>query len=92
MIGCEDKVMPLDLEEMKGEAQEELRLFFVGMTRAKEALYLTFAARRQLFGKTMHLSPSPYLADIEERLKVMEVSKKKPKKPQSADDGQMQLF
>ncbi len=92
MVGCEDKILPLDLEEIKGEAREERRLFFVGMTRAKEALYLTYTARRQLFGKTMHLSPSPYLTDIEERLKVSETSKKRSKKPQSADDGQMQLF
>ena len=92
LIGCEDKMLPLDLEEMKGDSLEERRLFFVGMTRAKEELFLTYAKRRQLFGRTMHLTPSPFLSDIEERLKVIEASRKKHKKPAPADDGQMQLF
>jgi DNA helicase-2/ATP-dependent DNA helicase PcrA len=92
MIGCEDNLLPLDLEGMKGDLEEERRLFFVGMTRAKECLYLTYAQRRQLFSKTMNLAPSPFLSDIEENLKVIEVARKKPKKLESIDNGQMQLF
>ncbi len=92
MVGCEERLLPLDLDEMRGDAAEERRLFFVGMTRAKEALYLTYAKRRQLFGRTMHLSPSPFLSDIEEQLKVVEAARKKHKKAHPADDGQMQLF
>jgi DNA helicase-2/ATP-dependent DNA helicase PcrA len=91
IIGCEDHLLPLDLIGMKGEPQEERRLFYVGMTRAKEHLYLTHAKRRQLFGETLTQAPSPYLADIAEELKAYEASKRNfPKKDQDAQ--QMKLF
>ena len=59
IIGCEDNLLPLDLIGMKGDPQEERRLFYVGMTRAKEHLYLTHAKRRQLFGQTLIKIPVP---------------------------------
>jgi superfamily I DNA/RNA helicase len=91
IIGCEDRLLPLDLMGMKGESQEERRLFYVGMTRAKEHLYLTYAKRRQLFGQTLIQNPSPYLADIAEELKAYEASKRNaPKK--DPDALQMKLF
>ncbi len=91
IIGCEDNLLPLDLMGMKGNPEEERRLFYVGMTRAKEHLYLTYAKRRQLFGQTMIQSPSPYLADIAEELKAYEASRRNaPKK--DPDALQMKLF
>ena len=101
IIGCEDHLLPLDLmvlmpdthscSGMKGDIEEERRLFYVGMTRAKEHLYLTYAKRRQLFGQTMTQNPSPYLADIAEELKAYEASRRNsPKK--DPDDLQMKLF
>ena len=91
IIGCEDHLLPLDLTGMKTDLKEERRLFYVGMTRAKEQLYLTHAKRRQLFGQTLMQGPSPYLADIAEDLKAYEASKRKaPKK--EPDDLQMKLF
>jgi superfamily I DNA/RNA helicase len=91
IIGCEDHLLPLDLMGMKGEPQEERRLFYVGMTRAKEHLYLTYAKCRQLFGQTLIQNPSPYLADIAEELKAYEAAKRNaPKK--DPDALQMKLF
>jgi superfamily I DNA/RNA helicase len=91
IIGCEDHLLPLDLIGMKGSLEEERRLFYVGMTRAKEYLYLTHAKRRQLFGQTLMQAPSPYLADIAEELKAYEAAKHNfPKKDQDA--LQMKLF
>jgi DNA helicase-2/ATP-dependent DNA helicase PcrA len=91
IIGCEDNLLPLDFMGMKGNVQEERRLFYVGMTRAKEHLYLTHAKRRQLFGQTMIQNPSPYLADIAEELKAYELSRRNtPKK--DPDALQMKLF
>ncbi len=94
VAGCEDHLLPLDLAEMKGVPEEERRLFYVGMTRAKQCLYLTYASRRQLFGKTMFHEPSPYLSDIKEELKAYEAARqrKKIKKPETVDHGQMKLF
>jgi DNA helicase II / ATP-dependent DNA helicase PcrA len=91
IIGCEENLLPLDLIGMKGEPQEERRLFYVGMTRAKEHLYLTHAKRRQLFGQALIQEPSPYLADIAEELKAYEASRRSaPKK--DPDALQMKLF
>jgi DNA helicase II / ATP-dependent DNA helicase PcrA len=91
IIGCEDNLLPLDLMDMKGEPQEERRLFYVGMTRAKEHLFLTHARRRQLFGQTLIQDPSPYLADIAEELKAYEASKRNIPK-NDPDALQMKLF
>jgi superfamily I DNA/RNA helicase len=91
IIGCEDHLLPLDLIGMKGDPEEERRLFYVGMTRAKEHLYLTHAKRRQLFGQTLIQNPSVYLADIAEELKAYEAAKHSiPKK--DPDALQMKLF
>lgn len=92
MAGCEDKLLPLNVQEMQSDPQEERRLFYVGMTRAKHCLYLTHAGRRQLFGKTVFHGPSPFLADIEEELKAYEAARKKARKPVPVDDGQIKLF
>ena len=43
------------------EMEEERRLAYVGITRAKERLYLTHARTRMLYGSTSHNAPSPFL-------------------------------
>ena len=91
ILGCENNLLPLDLIGMKGDPQEERRLFYVGMTRAKEHLYLTHAKRRQLFGQTLVQGPSPYLADIAEELKAYEAAKHKLLK-KDPDALQLKLF
>jgi DNA helicase-2/ATP-dependent DNA helicase PcrA len=91
IIGCEDNLLPLDLMNMKGEPQEERRLFYVGMTRAKEHLFLTYAKRRQLFGQTLIQNQSPYLADISEELKAYEAGKRNTLK-KDPDALQMKFF
>lgn len=42
------------------EMEEERRLAYVGITRAKERLYLTHARTRMLYGSTSHNAPSPF--------------------------------
>jgi len=91
MLGCEKNLLPLNLIGMKGDASEERRLFYVGMTRAKEHLYLTYAKRRQLFGQTLIQEPCTFLADISEELKAYEAARQHvPKK--DPDAMQMKLF
>jgi DNA helicase-2/ATP-dependent DNA helicase PcrA len=94
IVGCEAKLLPLDLEKMKGAPEEERRLFYVGMTRAKDQLYLTHAGRRQIFGQTFFNPPSMFLADIQEDLKAYENSKLKRRlsKSAQADKQQLKLF
>ena len=47
---------------------EERRLMYVGMTRARRNLYISFAKTRQLYGKTLNLPQSRYLREIPEHL------------------------
>jgi len=66
MVGMEESIFPhsralFNPEEM----EEERRLCYVGMTRAREELYLTSAASRMLYGTSQHNPPSRFLADID---------------------------
>ena len=65
LIGMEEDLLPHG--GMQGEAQnleEERRLCYVGITRAKEQLYLTRAAIRVKRGKEVPRTPSRFLADL----------------------------
>ena len=48
----------------KEQAHEERRLFYVGMTRAKEELYLSQAIKRTRFGRPEDTTESPYISDL----------------------------
>lgn len=65
LTGLEDGVLPhsRSMEDSESMA-EERRLFYVGLTRAKDILYLTHAFRRTFFGQTEVAIPSRFLQDI----------------------------
>jgi DNA helicase-2/ATP-dependent DNA helicase PcrA len=66
MVGMEEGVFPLARASFDaGELEEERRLCYVGMTRAREELILTAAAQRLLYGNFQHNPPSRFLADID---------------------------
>ncbi len=89
IVGCEENLLPLMLESLKTDPEEERRLFYVGMTRAKERLYLIHAQKRFLFGRLTHNAPSVFLKDIEEDLKEYEQASKIKRRPKEA---QLTLF
>ena len=60
------------------ELEEERRLCYVGMTRAMDRLYLTFARRRLYFGSRSNNPVSRFLADIPEKLMEMNQSVLRP--------------
>ncbi len=65
IVGCENGLLPLDWGGATGaNPAEERRLFFVGMTRAKDRLYLSRVQRRTLWGTRRQPDPSPFLEDI----------------------------
>src|SRR6266536_2625660 len=71
MVGCEDGLLPMRFgagERAAEEVAEERRLFFVGMTRARSHLYLSWAARRARHGTVRESAPSPFLAAIDDAL------------------------
>jgi DNA helicase-2/ATP-dependent DNA helicase PcrA len=65
MIGMEERLFPhvRALDDLDG-MEEERRLCYVGMTRARERLYLLNARRRYLFGQDQANPPSRFLKDI----------------------------
>lgn len=75
LVGCEDGLLPhrfsFDESDDCDEA-EERRLFFVGLTRARERLFLTHARRRHWRGELRDRYPSPFLRDISETLLARE--------------------
>jgi DNA helicase-2/ATP-dependent DNA helicase PcrA len=77
IIGCERGFLPY--EKALGDAlslEEERRLFYVAMTRAKEELYFLWAEKRRIFGKTSIREVSPFVLDIKETL----LSRSRPQK------------
>lgn len=83
---------PLDSDE--GDPEEERRLFYVGMTRAIERLYLINARERFLFGKKVTLPHSPFISEIPENLKeIYNINRPTTKKGISDKmEKQMRLF
>jgi DNA helicase-2/ATP-dependent DNA helicase PcrA len=66
MVGMEEGVFPHSRSLFEAsEMEEERRLAYVGMTRAKEELILTAASSRMLYGNTNYNPPSRFLADID---------------------------
>jgi DNA helicase-2/ATP-dependent DNA helicase PcrA len=65
MVGMEERLFPhiRALDDLDG-MEEERRLCYVGMTRARERLYLLNARRRYLFGQEQSNLPSRFLKDI----------------------------
>ncbi len=68
ITGCEDGLIPCTLFGAK-EQEEEKRLFYVGITRAKSRLILSRSRKRKLGGRLIQLPPSPYLNSIPVELK-----------------------
>jgi DNA helicase-2/ATP-dependent DNA helicase PcrA len=65
IAGLEEGVLPYcKAIEGKDEITEERRLFYVGMTRAKDILWLTGASKRRLYAKVQDQEPSRFLKDI----------------------------
>jgi DNA helicase II / ATP-dependent DNA helicase PcrA len=89
IVGVEDGLIPLTWGGQCERPDEERRLLFVGMTRARERLILTHARRRLWRGKVRDRAPSPFLAAIEERLLLRERSGLKPREKRSE---QLELF
>jgi len=65
ITGVEEELLPhrMSAGEPGGPA-EERRLFYVGITRARQRLYMSLAAQRSMFGQTNITMPSRYLQEI----------------------------
>jgi DNA helicase-2/ATP-dependent DNA helicase PcrA len=63
ITGCEDQLLPCTLFGDRDD-EEERRLLYVGMTRARQRLILSWAQRRTISGRSLHMAPSPFLSLI----------------------------
>jgi len=69
VVGMEEGVFPHSRSLLKSEElDEERRLAYVAITRAKAKLFLTYAESRTVFGSRNYSSPSRFLEDIDPKL------------------------
>ena len=65
LVGLEDGLLPHSRStDSPSELEEERRLFYVGLTRAREKAFLSLARRRNLFGSFRDAVPSRFLYDL----------------------------
>lgn len=64
ITGLEDQLFPGRGAEEEGEIEEERRIFYVSITRAKNELYMTSCRQRMIWGKSQFCSPSRFLDEI----------------------------
>lgn len=67
IVGLEGELFPHVRDDMS-DIEEERRLFYVAITRAREKLFLTYATLRQLFGETKLQMPSQFLNDVPQEI------------------------
>jgi DNA helicase-2/ATP-dependent DNA helicase PcrA len=71
IVGLEENIFPHSRSmEDPNQMEEERRLMYVGVTRAKDRLYLVHAFRRTLYGRSEVNAPSRFLEDIPESLQA----------------------
>ena len=93
ITGCEAGFIPFKRPNSRQiDVEEERRLFYVAMTRAKDRLYLSRAKKRRIYGKFEDRLLSPFVADIETRLKKDESPRAKKRKKKGSEQHQLQLF
>ncbi|MGB0135459.1 UvrD-helicase domain-containing protein [Dokdonella sp.] len=64
IVGVEEGSFPHEASIEEGRLEEERRLMYVGITRAKEQLALSFARRKRRFGEIIANDPSRFLAEL----------------------------
>jgi len=65
VVGLEENLLPFYLIENQDDLEEERRLFYVAITRAKQSLTLSLAQKRRVFGSCNFSQPSPFLREID---------------------------
>lgn len=71
IVGCEENLFPSIRgdEESESEMEEERRLAYVGMTRARQKLWMTYVRTRRVWGQEQSHPPSRFISEIPDNLK-----------------------
>ncbi|BBH65394.1 DNA helicase [Actinoplanes sp. OR16] len=91
LVGCEDGLLPLKwpgAAPTEEDVAEERRLFFVGLTRAQDRLYVSYSAKRSRHGSEREQAPTPFLDVIDSGL-FERLGESTPAKPK---DRQLRLL
>jgi superfamily I DNA/RNA helicase len=93
LVGCEDGLLPLRWGPSHDgvDVAEERRLFFVGLTRARDRLLLSHARQRFWRGQVRDMPPSPFLEQIREEL-LERIQQAQGRQRRKSTDTQLQLF
>lgn len=81
VVGWEENLFPSNRGEdadQDSEIEEERRLAYVGMTRARQKLFLTYARTRKVWGQDQFNAPSRFLKEIPEKLVQFSTSMAQP--------------
>jgi DNA helicase-2/ATP-dependent DNA helicase PcrA len=68
IIGVEEGLLPHDRVKLEGNVDEERRLFYVGLTRARELLTLSYCSSRRRYGQDEPCHPSAFLEELPEEV------------------------
>jgi superfamily I DNA/RNA helicase len=85
IIGLEEGLMPHSRSKVEGTLDEERRLFYVAITRAKRMLTISHCGARKKYGQLLPCHPSQFLKELPEEL--VEHGDKKAKQPVNVDSG-----
>ena len=88
IAGCEENIIPHSFPGQKTDVDEERRLLYVGMTRARQHLYMTHCKKRLITGQMTNQTPSRFLSAISESL----IQRDKKEYGKKKKDQQMSLF
>lgn len=69
IVGLDEGLFPSKRSLDEGNLEEERRLFYVGITRAEEKLFLTSAQMRRNYGKVTYYKPSRFIDEIKDLIK-----------------------
>ena len=86
VAGLEETILPFTLYNDNPDIEEERRLLYVAMTRARRGLWLSCSASRNFRGRTLKNPPSRFLSELETLVHLVTEER------QSKWDGQMSLF
>ena len=64
IIGMEEKLLPHRVSVEENNIEEERRLAYVGITRARQTLNMTMALKRRQFGETINCEPSRFIEEL----------------------------
>ncbi len=87
IVGLEDGLLPHSRSKVEGTMDEERRLFYVAITRAKEALTISHCGGRKKYGQLLPCHPSPFLKELPaELIEDVDEAGKQPVSVEAAKD------